>query len=79
MKRLTKRVGDLKDACIDTERFKTIGEFVNYIAELEESGKIQIMDCTGCVHKSNKSFCLNCFRGGFRDYYLEEKEEGDDE
>lgn len=37
---------------------------------LEGSGSIQVMDCTGCIHKGNKQFCLNCKRGGCRDYYL---------
>ncbi|MEG0108763.1 MAG: hypothetical protein RR705_07925 [Lachnospiraceae bacterium] len=34
--------------------------------------KMQLMDCTGCIHKGNKSFCLNCKRGGCRDYFLTE-------
>lgn len=72
MNRLTKRVGNLEDACIDTERFKTIGEFVNYIAYLEEHGRLQEMGCARCIHEGDKGFCLNCFRGGVRDYYTAE-------
>lgn len=40
---------------------------------LEKLSNYQDMDCTGCIHTGNKQFCLNCYRGGCRDYFLEEE------
>ncbi|SHK30948.1 hypothetical protein [Hespellia stercorisuis] len=68
------RVGKLIgiDAVNEYDRLNTFDQ-TQSAKLLEKFSNYQDMDCTGCIHTGNKQFCLNCYRGGCRDYYLEEE------